>query len=342
MSLEIYPKDFHTRYGISHAISVMLSGYYDQLGKIIIVVPITDYYIQALGNEYTVYDTETKFTYIIQNVKQDTKTGRISAYGFTCEQKLDRRVLLEKTAVHNVESDIYHAITKNLRGLSGIRTAPLKGLPETANGDIMEQGQLQRRTSSVLHAAGLGRRAIWDDEKKEIVYEIYKGVDRTEGIHAVVFSDEQGSARNLIINDDVSDLKNVAYIVVEFRDKHTETISVGKASADDRREIFSTRRIIQGYDESDEAVRQRAKSEAALELARNIRRLNFSVAIDPEELGKEYSIGDIVACTSIRFGVSFTARVSGVKYVMDTTGQRTEIILGTPTLKSIGGLILND
>ncbi len=342
MSLEIYPKDFHTRYEISHAVSVMLSGYYDRVGKLVIYVPITDYNIQALNNECTVYDTETKFVYIIQNVKTDTENNQIIAYGYTAEQKLDRRALLKKVPVNNVEADVYRAINNNLRGLTGIRTAPIKGLPETAEGAIMAEGQLQRQTSSALHEAGLGRRAVWDDEKNEIVYEIYQGVDRTEGIHAVVFSDEQGTARSLIINDDVSDWKNVAYITTEFKDDHTEIISVGSATGDDRREIWSTRRIIQGYDESADAVRQRAKSEAALELARNIHRLNFSVVIEPEELGDKYNIGDVVACVSIRFGVSFTARVSGVKYIMDKTGPRTEIILGTPTLKSIGGLILND
>jgi hypothetical protein len=44
---------------------------------------------------------------------------------------------------------------------------------------------------------------------------------------------------------------------------------------------------------------------------------------------------------SIRFGVSFHARITGVKYKMDATGEKTEIILGDPILTALGALKLN-
>ena len=93
MSLEVYPADFSTRYEISHAISIMLSVYYCDIGKMIIVMPIDDYNISALRNGNYVYDTERNATYFIVSVKIDTDLNRITANGFTAEWRLNKRAI---------------------------------------------------------------------------------------------------------------------------------------------------------------------------------------------------------------------------------------------------------
>lgn len=78
----------------------------------------------------------------------------------------------------------------------------------------------------------------------------------------------------------------------------------------------------------------------ALELGKFIRRQSFSVVIDPEELGVLYNLGDLVSCVSKRFGVKFNARISGMKYKKDASGETTEVVLGEPKLTAIGGVNL--
>lgn len=338
MSLEVYPSDFSTRYEISHAISILLSVYYNDIGKMTIVCPINDYNITAMQKDYVVYDTVRKAAYIIANIKIDTDLNRITANGFTAEWLLNKRVVLNKYTMTNVESGAYSLVDSNKRGLTGIRNAPIKGLSETVDSMELYGDQLYDSLSDVFGEVGLGSRMLWDDAKNEFVFEVYKGVDRTSGIYAVIFSEEQGTAQNLIINDDVSSMKNVAYIEVEYDDDTKTVESVGTAEGDERSEIWSIRSVRQGHDETREETVKRAKAEAALELARNIHRLNFSVTVDPEELGEKYNLGDIVGCVSLRFGIQFTARVSGIKYTLDIRGERTEVILGTPSLTAIGGL----
>lgn len=340
MSLEVYSPDFSTRWEISHAISIMLSVYYRDTGKMTIVMPIDDYNIAALQKNAVVYDTARKRPYVIANVKVDTELNRITANGFTSEWLLNKRAIIEKAIVNNVESGSYGTINSNFRGLTRIRTAPVSGLTEELDGYELYGKQLLDGIDDALAEVELGRKMDWDEVENEHIFTIYKGVDRTEGIHSVVFSEEQGTAKELIINDDDSTYKNVAYITAEYRDETTELISVGQADGDSRREIFSTRTIRQMPDETKEETQKRAKAEAALELARNLQRKNFSVSVDPEELGEKYDLGDIVACVSIRFGVQFTARVTGIKYTLDLRGEKTEVILGTPNITAIGGLTL--
>lgn len=340
MSLEVYSPDFSTRREISHAISIMLSVYYRDVGKMTIVMPIDDYNIAALQKNAVVYDTARKRPYVIANVKVDTELNRITANGFTSEWLLNKRAIIEKAIVNNVESGSYGAVNSNLRGLTRIRTAPVSGLTDELDGYELYGKQLLDGIDDALAEVEMGRKMDWDEAANEHVFTIYKGVDRTEGIHSVVFSEEQGTAKELVINDDDSTYKNVAYITAEYQDDTTELISVGQADGDDRREIFSTRTIRQMPDETKEETQKRAKAEAALELARNLQRKNFSVSVDPEELGEKYDLGDVVACVSIRFGVQFTARVTGIKYTLDLRGEKTEVILGTPNITAIGGLTL--
>lgn len=340
MSYEIYPSDYSTRYEVSHAISAMSSVYYNEMGRLTLVMPIDEYNIRALKELNVVYDTARKIPYIIVNTKTETELNRITANGLTGDWLLNKRAVYPKRTINNVESDLYAAVNANLRGLTRIRTAPVKGLTKTLDDAEFYGGQLCDLATDVLSEVELGHRVGWDELKNEFVYEIYEGIDRTQGIHAVVFSEEQGTATGLVLNDDLSGMKNFAYIPVEYKDDATSVLTVGTASGDDRYEIWSDRLILQSFDETTDAVNKRAKAEAALELAQNIRRRNFSVQVDPTEIGTRYNVGDIVACVSIRFGVQFTARVSGVKYTMDITGEKTEVILGTPTLTAIGGLKL--
>ena len=35
MSIEIYPEDFSTRYGLTHAISITMTAYYNDIGTLV-------------------------------------------------------------------------------------------------------------------------------------------------------------------------------------------------------------------------------------------------------------------------------------------------------------------
>lgn len=341
MSLEVYDlNNPTTRYEISHAISVLLSVYYNDIGKMTVVMPINDYNVAVLKQDHVVYDTERSAVYIIQNVKVDTKLNRITANGFTADWLLNQRVIAEKVKINNVERDSYSTITANLRGLSRVSLAPVQGLEGNVDDAELMGGQLLDSLADVWEEVELGRRMLWDDATRGYTFQLYKGVDRTQGIHAVVFSEEQGTAQQLVINDDASGYKNMSYIVAEFSDDTTELLSVGTATGDDRREAWTKTTIRQTSEETKEETRKRAKAEAALTLARSLQRKNFSVVVDPAELGRAYNLGDVVACVSVRFGVQFTARVTGIKYTMDIQGEKTEVILGTPNITAIGGLEL--
>jgi hypothetical protein len=253
---------------------------------------------------------------------------------------LNKRSVAVKRTVKNIESGVYDIVNENLRGLSRISTADVKGLTETFSGEEAEDataygGQLLDEILPYLNNGDLGHRMVWDPGKLAWTFEIFKGEDLTTGIHAIAFAEEQGMCTDLVINEDTSTFKNVAYVKYQLSDGTEAVATVGTATGDNRFETWFDTSVSQEQGESADDCRKRAVAYATMELGKLISRKSFTVTIDASELGTLYNIGDVVSCVSIRFGVSFNARITGVKYKMDIRGEKTEVILGEPKLTVI-------
>lgn len=340
MSFEIYPEDFSTRYEINHAISVIMSIYYNDIGKLILVAPISDYNITALKVGNLLYDTDRSATFVIENTQIDTTTNRITANGYTANWFLNKRIIASEYHMTTIESGVYQLVKNNLRGLTRIQIANATGMTDRTD-HVFNGGYLLDEIIPFLEEKGIGHTMEWDSDNLTHIFRLYKGHDLTDGIHAVVFSEEQGTAQDLVINDDDSTLCNVAYVSGNLKNETEFVEIIGDATGDNRREVWFDTAVYQETDESEADCKARARAYGQMELGKRIRRKSFSVSIDPEDLGKYYDLGDIVACVSARFGVSFNARITGIKYTLDNNKTRTEILLGDPILTALGAMKLN-
>ena len=350
MSIEVYPPSLSTRYEITHAISIQMSTYYNEVGKIQLVVATNDYNITALKKNSIIYDTNRGTTYIVVNVKFDTVNNRITAYGYTSEYWLNKRVVASKKQITVIETGVYGIINDNLRSMTGISTATVKGLTETWQPDDPDTednesevygGQVLNVITPILEYGQLGRKMNWDVNNLEWTFEVYKGQDLTSGIHAIVFAEEQGTCTDLVINEDASTFKNFAYCGYTLADDTSQIVTVGTASGNDRFELWLNTGIRQEDSETAQKTKERAISFGQLELGKYLNRQSFSVVVDASELGVLFNVGDIVSCSSVRFGVRFNARITGVTYKMDASGEQTAVQLGDPILTALGELKLN-
>ena len=83
MSFEVYPSDFSTRYELRHAISTIMTVYYNDIGKLILIAPVNDYNITALKGGNLLFDTDRGVTYCIADSKIETDRNRITVNGYT-------------------------------------------------------------------------------------------------------------------------------------------------------------------------------------------------------------------------------------------------------------------
>ena len=201
-----------TGYHEIRANSYQTEEWYNDIGKFTLIVPPTNYNIQHLVKGAILYRNIISQAMIITRVSPDTSQDRITVNGYTTNWLLNKRTITSPAVITTVESGIYAAVNANLRSLPNVQTAPLKALSEMYSA-ILFGGQLLDEFIPILDAIELGQRMRFDTKTRKHIFEIYKGNDLTIGSHAVIFSDEQGTARDLKIEDDESLFKNVIYVL---------------------------------------------------------------------------------------------------------------------------------
>lgn len=337
MNVYIYEPDFSNRKLLDNIISAQFEFKYNGIGKFTVVLPEEDYNIALAKLNSIVYVKDYRFAYTVCEVEIDCDSRRITLNGYSANWLLNRRAVYEGRSVVNVESDVYSAVTANLRGL-GISCAAAKGLSAVIDPTGIYGDELLDGVQKVLHLAGYGNRMNFDPATNALEWEIYDGEDKTAGIHSVAFVQERGNAPGLIIDKDQSTYKNVCYCEYSYGDEEaTHILSVGTTTGGERREMFAVfSGDAQGETESNAAFEIRVKQYAALQLANNRDRIGFDVGGDPSQYGTKYKLGDLVWCMSLKYQTKFTARITGVTLVQDTNGSRMSLVIGDPILTVMG------
>ena len=333
----VYNKDLTNFKEINHALSIQMEEHYNAIGKAIITLPIDDYNISAIENGGIIYDTVRDMSFVIRNHKYDTSRVTVTVNAYTCNRLLNKRAIIQKHTITNIESGVRSIVESNLRGLPNIEIGESNGFDDSTEA-ILYGGQVLDEIIPILETAKIGNRMRWDADRRVHVFELYKGRDLTEGIHAVVFSEEYKTAKNLVIANDDSVFKNVVYVPGTLRDEdETEiVVEVGTSIGDDRFEKWLNRSFRQDKEETESKFRERLKQIGIEEIEKLVSRHTFSVSIDTKEYGTTYKLGDVVSCVSQRFGVELKSRITSVKYTLDISGEKINLILGEPILTALG------
>lgn len=332
MRLELFAPDLSNRHEITHAISCEFSYFYNDIGKFTVVLPMDDYNLSIAQQNSILYIVERDLAYEVVEVTLDCDGNEITLNGYSLNNRLERRVVASAATIVNVESDVYKAVSTNLRGLA-IQLADKKGLAETVDATSIYGESLLTAVRPVLSAAGLGQRTKFDYRTKSITWEIYKGKDRTVGLDAVSFVQERGTAPGLIVDKDQSIYKNVCYCTAAYKDGKKFVVQAGIADGNERRELWAEfSGDGQGDNESNATFETRVRNYAALQLGSHRDRIGFETDIDGDELGTAYNVGDIVWCVSLRLGLKYKARITGVTISQDANSQSVKITIGEPTL----------
>lgn len=332
MRLELFSHDLSNRHEITHAISSEFSDYYNDVGKFTLVLPMDDYSISIVELDAVLYIVERRLAYEVAEVQFDSDNGEITLNGYSLNNRLNRRIVAASASVVNVETDVYNVVRNNLRGLPVLLAAG-KGLPETVPATEVYGEELLKKIIPVLTDAGLGNRIVFDYRAKTQTFEVYKGIDRTEGLTAVLFVQERGTAPGLVVDKDISEYKNVCYCEAQYKDGTKFLVQAGTASDNERRELWAGfNGDSQQEDESNADFESRVKQYAALQLGSHPNRNGFSIDANGDELGTAYNVGDLVWCVSLRLGVKYKARITAAKYSQDANGSSVKLVIGDPIL----------
>ena len=198
-------------------------------------------------------------------------------------------------------------------------------------------------------ASGLGFREVFAPDTGTETFEVYEGVDRTQGAgYNGYFGDDIDNVSSLKIVRGSDGWKNYAIIggQGEGVNRKIVTASLGAYTGDELRELWVDAKDIGttyqiaapdgsgGYTYT-EATYTEEEYVAVLQarglekLAENLQTLEVDASIGQGlmEYGRDYALGDIVPLKLTRYGLRLSARISAVRTIYESTGKKVTAVL---------------
>ena len=189
---------------------------------------------------------------------------------------------------------------------------------------------------AMAKAGGLGFRVYADPEEQALYFEIYEGVDRTEGQEnnaRVTFSDVYFNIDKPHYTENEANYKNYAIVCGAGEGMNRTIVEVDRTNGEDRRELLvDARDLSQGE--------QTAAQYAAVLTQRGNDKLDEHNRIQSFEAGiksssqfrytVDWNLGDIVTGKQTEWGVAMDQRVTEVEEVYENDAITVTPTLGTP------------
>lgn len=205
------------------------------------------------------------------------------------------------------------------------------------SGKISKQVSYENLQETLTEVAGkeeLGYRVLLNIERKELIFDVYRGVDRTqESSEPCVFSRDFNNILTQEYDEDDSNYKNVCLVGGSGEDADRTLVEVGDASGLDRNEIFcNAASLTQG--ELTLAEYKNQLSQNGIEKLGGFYIAKAFVSKVAEKISMTYGIGDYVTCYDANWGVCINTQIKEIekglsrdeKYTICTFGD------GVPTL----------
>jgi len=345
IELNVFDRDFVRKTIINSYVSLVWEeAYHDNGGFVLIVDDISSLQID-IGDYLFIKDNPNNTAMIVLYKELNSDTQQCTITGSTSLYLLTKRIIRNTIIVNNVEVGLYEMVMHNVRGLDRIGVAQNKGIPIVL--------PFQRTWAEVLTgiselgaASGIGFRMNFDRINRLHIFEVFQGADRSVNQSAnqrVMFADEFKNLYNMIISDDMSNFKNVAYVAGEGEGEDRAVVEVGDFTGAERFEMFVDARDLQPTEtesNTSPAYLERLRGRGKSKLAEYIRRINFTINVDPVDYGKRYYLGDIVSCKSTRYDVLLHARIKKHTHVVENNMLQTKLTVGDTKLDALGEIEL--
>ena len=326
---------------LDNYLSVAWEEDYHGRGNFLLVCVDSPQNIALLQQGWYIYRTEKETAMIIRYVKYESAVNQITIRGYTTNDLLKQRIVYPTKNIYNVENGMYSIVSDNRRGLPSHVNAPATGIAGTFEKQFT--GDEVTEALSVLgKESQIGYYTKFDHRNKQHVFTVYQGKDRTIGKPDSFgfFSTEYGNLANTIIVDDMSIFKNVAYVGGAGEGAARKWVIIGDATGLDRFEMHVDARDIQPDEESGETVEspayiQRLTARGIQKINEQIRVKTFIAEVDPAGFGKDFYLGDIVSCKSIKYGVQINTRILHYAEVREGGKTKLSLTLGEPEITTL-------
>lgn len=282
-------------------------------------------------------DTEGKETLAVKGNFLTGYLGRRIVWGmknFNTTPELAIRELINDNAINPTDTD---------RKIDLLTLGDVKGCTGDINLQVSYKNLLEE-TESIANTSELGIRTLIDIQNKQMVFDIYEGLDRSAGQSVnppAIFSREFENILEQEYTDSFNNYRNTVLVAGEGEGSERELVSIEEGQGLDRFEMFVDARDLQSTDgdttipiaEYRELLEGRGISK--LSEHKEIQTFESKINLRSNLTYKEdFDLGDIVTCTSKKWGVTIDTRITEIEEVYEEDGYNVNVTFGNniPTL----------
>lgn len=305
---------------------------YQDAGECQLVCAISPAATALLKNGYFVGKKDRSTLWQIKSTEK--YEGLLWANGFTVNQTL----LYDRIYDGTLNTGVVETTLRN--AVIAKRPAPIVGL-STLRG--LEESHVSQHTYPDLFSLSqdlcgqtdLGFRFIHDRTNRMLLFDVYKGENRTN----VRFSEDYGNLANLALKQSENDYKNVAYVGGAGDGADRTFVVCGDTDTEglERHEMFVDARDLSREDG------QSLSDYQALLQARGLEKLNehnkgltVSFDIASNDFGVKFDVGDTVTALLKSDGLKLYVRIMSAKQTYEKNKRKTQITVGTPIIRTGG------
>jgi len=287
------------------------------------------------------------------NLKQDTAGKEVLVVkGKFLTGYLARRIIWEMKNLNTTsELAIRELINSNvINPIDTTRKIDLMALNEVRNytQTINKQVSYKNLLETIEEIAGvseLGIRTLLDLENKLMIFDIYEGLNRTAGQSVnppAIFSKEFENILEQEYTDSLNNYRNTVLVAGEGEGSDREFIALENGQGLDRYEMFVDARDLQSKDENDNVIpiaeyRKLLEDRGISKLSehKEIKTFDSKVNLNSNlEYGSDFNLGDVVTCTSKKWGVTINTRITEIEEIYEQDGFKVSVTFGNniPTL----------
>lgn len=266
----------------------------------------------------------------------------ITIQGYMANRYLRQRIIWKKMVMRGTTEQIMRQMVEEqvINPEDSARKMPLIELGEFHGYDEDEiekqvtYDNLQESLTDVSKTSELGYRLRLDFARKKLVFEVYKGTDRTLGTeNPCIFARKYKNVYTQEYSEDDSNYQNVCLVGGPGEDDKRTLVTVGEASGMDRHEFFYNASGISEKDITNAELLSQLRQKGTEKMAAYYIAKAFESKINQKK-AMTYALGDYVTCTDSTWGVTVNTQVKAIQKGLSKKEESLIVTFGddVPTL----------
>lgn len=320
---------------------------YSKSGEFELQCALTEEALTLLARGNIIYKKDNEAGYIeYRNLKQDTEGKEILAIkGKFLTSYLNRRIIWGTNIFNTTSENAMRTLINNncinpsdsTRIIPNVILGTLQGYTDTVDYQV-SYANLADELENLSNISNLGHRINLDINNKKLVFEVYKGLDRSinQSINPrCIFSKEFENILEQDYTDSLNNYKNLCLIGGIGEGAARKSVTVGNSTGLERFEVFNDQKSLSNVVDSvvmsdiDYNNLLIGKGNETLAETKEIQTFDSKINLNSNLKYKtDFDLGDIVTYLSKKWNVTVDSRITEIEEVYEESGQQINITFG--------------